>query len=66
MKLHDGCGVESKKKAKLETVIYGIKQSGRKWGRLSVDTLMTEGFDQCKVDPCTFRQIADEGFVMIL
>ena len=34
MKLPAGCGEQSKRTTKLERAIYGLKQSGRKWGHL--------------------------------
>jgi len=37
MKLPDGCGVKSNRNAKVERAIYGLKQSGRKWGHLCDD-----------------------------
>ena len=39
MKLPGGCGEKPRKTTKLEKAIYGLKQSGRKWGHLCVDTL---------------------------
>ena len=42
MKLPEGCGEQSKRTAKLGRVIYGLKQSGRKWGHLCADTLITD------------------------
>ena len=50
-KLPDGCGEKSKKTAKLEKAIYGLKQSGHKWGHLCADTLTADGFEPCKADP---------------
>ena len=37
-----------KNHAKLERVVYGLKQSGRKWGHLCADTLIAGGFEHCK------------------
>ena len=54
MKLPGGCGEQSKRTAKLERTIDGLKQSGRKWGHLCADTLIADGFKQCKADPCIF------------
>ena len=50
MKLPGGCGEESKKTAKSERSIYGLKQSGRKWVHLCAGTLIADGFEQCKAD----------------
>ena len=45
MKLPGGCGEKSRKTTKLERAIYGLKQSGRKWGHLCADTLIEHGFE---------------------
>ena len=66
MKLPGGCGEKSRKTTKLERAIYGLKQSGRKWGHLCADTLIEDGFEQCKADPCTLRKIVDGVVVMIV
>ena len=66
MKLPGGCGEQSKRTAKLERAIYGLKQSGRKWGPLCADTLITDRFEQCKADPCIFRTVVDGVVVMIV
>ena len=66
MKLPGGCGEQSKRTAKLERAIYGLKQSGRKWGHLCADTLIADGFEQCKADPCIFRKVVDGVVVMIV
>ena len=65
MKLPGGCGGQSKRTAKLERAIYGLKQSGHKWGHLCADTLIADGFEQCKADPCIFRKAVDRVVVMI-
>ena len=61
-----GCGEKSKKTAESERAIYGLKQSGCKWGHLCVNTLISDGFEQCKTDPCIFRNIVDGIVVMII
>ena len=66
MKLPGGCGEQSKRTAKLERAIYGLKQSGRKWGHMCADTLIGDGFEQRKADPCIFRTVADGVVVMIV
>ena len=66
MKRLGGCGEKSRKTTKLERAIYGLKQSGRKWGHLCADTLIEDGFEQCKADPCIFRKIVDGVVVMIV
>ena len=65
MKLPGGCGEKSIKTAKLEMAIYGLKQSGRKWGHLFVGTLIADGFEQCKADACIFHKIVD-GIVLVM
>ena len=57
MKLPGGCGEQSKRSAKLDRVIYGLKQSRRKWGHLCADTLIADVFEKCKADPCIFQKI---------
>ena len=49
----------------MERAVYGLKQTGRKWGHLCTDTLIADGFEQCKADPCNFRKIVDGIVVMI-
>ena len=66
MNLLAGCGEQSKRTAKLERAIYGLKQSGRQWGHLCADTLIADGFEQCKADPCIFRKVVDGEVVMIV
>ena len=66
MKLPGGCGEKLRKTTKLERAIYGLKQSGRQWGHLCANTLIEDGFEQCKVDPCIFRKIVDGVVVMIV
>ena len=66
MKLPGGCGEKSRKTTKLERAIYGLKQSGRKWGHLCADSLIEHGFEQCKADPCVFRKVVDGAVVMIV
>ena len=66
MKLPAGCGEESKRTAKIERAIYGLKQSARQWGHSCADTLIADGFEQCKADPCIFRKVVDGVVVMIV
>ena len=66
MRLPEGCGEQSKRTVKLERAIYGLKQSGRKWGYLCADTLIADGFEQCKADPCIFQKVLDGVVVMIV
>ena len=66
MKLRGGCGEQPKRTAKLGRATYGLTQSGRKWGHLCADTLIADGFEQCKANSCIFRKIVDEVVVMIV
>ena len=67
MKLPEGGGEQSKRTAKLGKAVYGLKQSGRKWGHLCANTLIADGFEQqCKADPCIFRKTVDGVVVMIV
>ena len=65
-KLPAGCGEQSKRTAKLERTIYGLKQSERQWGHLCADTLIADGFEQCKADSFIFRKVVDGVVVMIV
>ena len=47
LKLPGGCGEQSKRTAKLERAMNGLKPSGRKWGHLCAETLIADGFEQC-------------------
>ena len=64
MKVPGGYGEQLKSTTKLETAICGLKQSGRKWGHFCADTLIADGFQQCKADPCIFRKIVGGVVVM--
>ena len=64
MKLPGGCGERSKRIAKLGRAIYGLKQSGCKWGHLCADTLIADGFEQRKADPCIFQKVV--GVVVMI
>ena len=66
MKLPAGCGEHSKRTAKFERAIYGLKQSGRQWSHLCADTLIVDGFEQSKADPCILRKVVDGVVVMIV
>ncbi|CAB1105704.1 unnamed protein product [Ectocarpus sp. CCAP 1310/34] len=60
-----GCGDKSHNIVKAERAIYGLKQSGRQWYH-AANTLVENGFEQCKADPCVFRKMVDEVVVMII
>ncbi|CAB1104362.1 unnamed protein product [Ectocarpus sp. CCAP 1310/34] len=57
LKLAAGCGEKSHKTVKADRAIYGLKQSGRQWRYHAADTLVENGFEQCKADPCVFRKV---------
>ena len=65
MKIPGGFGEKSKKTAKSEREIYGLKQSGRKWGHLCAVSSIADGFEQCKADPFIFCKIVDGVVVLI-
>ncbi|CAB1103407.1 unnamed protein product [Ectocarpus sp. CCAP 1310/34] len=65
LRLPAGCGDKSHKIVKAERAIYGLKQSGRQWGYHVADTLVENGFEQCKADPCVFRKMVNKVVVMI-
>ena len=66
MKLPGGCGERSKRTATLGRKNYGLKPNGRKWGHLCADTLIADGFEQYKADPCIFRKVVDRVAVTIV
>ena len=66
MKLPGGCDEQSKRTAKLERGVHGLKRSGRKWDYLCADTQIADGFEQYKADPCIFRKVVDGVVVMII
>ena len=41
-------------------------KSGRQWGHLCANTLIADGFEQSKADPCIFRKVIDGVVVMIV
>ena len=61
-----GYGEQSKRTPKLERAICGLKQSGRHWGHLCADTLIADGFEQSKADPCISRKVVVGVVVMIV
>ena len=66
MKLPGGHSERSKRTAKLGRAIYGLKQSRRKWDHLCAGTLIADGFEQRKADPCILRKVVDGVVVMIV
>ena len=48
MKLPGGCGDMSGKIVRLNRSLYGLKQSGRQWAGLLVETVVEYGMEQCR------------------
>ncbi|CAN0073780.1 unnamed protein product [Sphacelaria rigidula] len=66
MRLPEGCYGLTDMTAKLEKIIYGIKQTGRQWSRLLCQTLLEGvGMVQCEADPCVFK-MEDAGDVRVI
>ena len=58
MRLPPACGELSGKVVKLFQCQYGLKQAGRGWHLLLVTWLVEKiGMEQCKAEPCGFRNI---------
>ena len=66
MKLADGCGEMSGKIVHLNRPPYGLKQSGRQWAGLLVETVVEFGMEQSRSDPCVFRMVADGKVELIM
>ncbi|CAB1115659.1 unnamed protein product [Ectocarpus sp. CCAP 1310/34] len=66
LRLPDGCGVWTGKAVKVERALYGLKQSGREWGFEAADALISNGYEQCRVDPCIFRKVVDGEVVGLI
>ena len=66
MKLPGGCDDLSGTFVRLETALYGLRQSGLLWNNLLVVkfVIKVHGMEQCKTDPCVFRLIR-EGIVVM-
>ena len=55
MEMPKGCGNLSGKVVQLNKSLYGLKQAARSWFDLLITTLTSNGFEQCKSDPCVLR-----------
>ena len=66
MKLPGGCGDMSGKIVRLNRSLYGLKQSGRQWAELLVETVVKYGMEQCRTDPCVFRMVVDGKVQLIM
>ena len=51
MKLPDGCSDMRGKLFRLNRSLYDLKQCGRQWAGLLVDTAVKNGMEQCRTDP---------------
>ena len=54
MTLPDVCGDMSGKTVRLNRSLHGLKQSGRQWAGLLVETVVEYGMEQCTTDLCVF------------
>ena len=60
MKLPGGCGDMSGKIVPLNRSLYGLKQSGRQWAGLLVETVVEYGImEQCRTDQCVLRIVVN-------
>ena len=66
MKLPDGCGDISGKIVRLSRSLNGLKQSGRQWAELLVETVVEFGMEQSRTDPCVFRMVVDDKVELIM
>ena len=66
MKLPGGCGDMSGNTVRLNRSLYGLKQSGRQWAGLLVETVVEYGMEQCRTDPCVFRMVVDGKVELIM
>ena len=57
-----GCGELSSKVGKSLKGQYGLEQAHREWHLLLVTWLVDKiGMEQCKAEPCVFRQVVENG-----
>ena len=66
MKLPGGCGDMSGTTVRLNRSLYGLKQSGRQWAGLLVETVVEYCMEQCRTDPCVFRMVVDGKVELIM
>ena len=66
MKLPYGCGERTGKVVKLDGALYGIKQAECQWSAVLCQPLVDEhSMEQCRADPCVYRNIV-EGVVKLI
>ena len=66
MRLPKGCDILTGKVVLLNKVVCGLKQAGRQWNLKLVQTFTDEmGSEQSKSDPCLFRLMRSDRFVLI-
>ena len=56
----------SEKIVRLNRSLYGLKQSGRQWAGLLVETVAEYGMEQCKIDPCVFGMVVDGKVELVM
>ena len=66
MKLPDGCGDMSGKIVRLNRSLYGLKQSGRQWAGVLVETVVEFGMEQSRTDPCVCCMVVDGKVELIM
>ena len=66
MKLPDRCGDMSGNIICLNTSLYGLKQSGRQWAALLVETVVEFGVEQNRTDPCVLRPVVNGKVELIM
>ena len=65
MKLPGRCVDWSGKIVRSNRSLYGLKQSGRQWAGLLVETVVKCVMEQCRTDPC-FRMVVDGKVEVIM
>ena len=67
MKPPYGCGEKTGKVVKQDRTLDGMKQAGRRWSTVLCQTLIDEhGMEQCRADPCVYRNIMGGMVELIL
>ena len=66
MKLPNGFGDMPGKIVRLNRSLYGLKQSGRQWAGLLVETVVEFGMEQSRIDHYVFRMVVDGKVELIM